>query len=63
MKPPRCRHTHDTRMPDDYLARSAWMAKTARTHDQTACPGCGLFRVWKRRASVTPSSAGVGGKA
>ena len=35
--------------PGDYGAWSEWAKRMAKTHDQLACPGCGLFKIWKRR--------------
>ena len=33
--------------PTGYLAWHEWAEKKARTHRQTRCPGCGLYKIWK----------------
>lgn len=43
-----CRNHTDA--PSGYLAWHEWAEKKARTHDQFRCPGCGLFKIWRKRA-------------
>lgn len=38
---------HAVGQPDGYFARRAWANGMLRTHVQTRCPGCGLWRVWR----------------
>lgn len=39
-------HTHDDQQPAGYIARSDWGMRMSRTHKQSKCPACGLYRVW-----------------
>jgi hypothetical protein len=32
--------------PRGYIARSSWAEVMAMTHDQRACRGCGLWKIW-----------------
>ena len=38
-----------TPAPSRYLAWHEWAEKKAKAHTQEQCPGCGLFKVWRRR--------------
>lgn len=42
------RRLHTT-CPTRYLAWHEWADKKSRRHYQVACPGCGLFKIWKRK--------------
>lgn len=46
--PERSRHTP---APEGYTEWFEWAEKKARTYDQVQCPGCGLFKIWRRRAA------------
>lgn len=41
-----------TPAPTFYVAWHLWAEQMGRTHDQSRCPGCGLFRIWTRRADA-----------
>ena len=38
-----------TKSPDGYLAWHEWAEKKAKTHEQTQCPTCGFWSIWKRK--------------
>jgi hypothetical protein len=41
-----------TPAPTFYVAWHLWAEQMGRTHDQSRCAGCGLFRIWTRRADA-----------
>lgn len=40
-----------TPCPDGYIARHEWAKRMSKTHAQTTCPGCGLWKIWLPRNS------------
>jgi hypothetical protein len=50
---------HEPGCPDDYMARQAWFAEMAKTHEQRQCPGCGLWRVWVKREATEVATAAL----
>ncbi|MGI5414251.1 hypothetical protein [Actinomadura luteofluorescens] len=36
-----------TPKPVGVLDWGEWAEEMSKTHDQTACPGCGLFLIWR----------------
>jgi hypothetical protein len=45
-----------TPAPTDYLAWHAWAERKLLTHDQFQCPGCGLWKIWKRKKKEAPNA-------
>jgi predicted RNA-binding Zn-ribbon protein involved in translation (DUF1610 family) len=41
------------KQPTDYGMAQEWAEKLLKTHDQLACPGCGRYTVWRKRAKIT----------
>lgn len=41
--------TGHTEGPGGYLSRLEWARQMTKTHTQTRCPGCGLWKVWVKR--------------
>ena len=39
-------NANHTPSPAGYLAWFKWAEKMMQTHDQTICPGCGLWKLW-----------------
>jgi len=37
---------HEPGRPSGYLAFDSWASDLSKTHRQTKCPGCGLWKVW-----------------
>lgn len=37
--------------PIGYAARLQWIAKMSNRYEQTQCPKCGLWSIWKKRKS------------
>jgi len=38
-----------TPCPRGYNEWHAWAARMYRTHTQSRCPGCGLYKIWEPR--------------
>jgi len=38
-----------TKCPEGYLQWHYWVERMAKTHKQIQCPGCGLYRIWRRK--------------
>jgi len=47
--PKRAKHTP---CPSDYVAWHEWAEKKAATHEQTRCPTCGRWAIWKPKPKV-----------
>lgn len=51
--PPPCSkahlHTTDPSEPLGYLAWHDWAERKSRRHYQVRCPGCGLYKIWRRK--------------
>ena len=39
--------------PTNYLAWHEWAEQMAKSHTQHRCPGCGYWRVWRPRESLS----------
>ncbi len=49
-----------TPRPDGFLAWHAWAERMSRTHRQTRCKGCDLYKIWVPRASSDPGASDAG---
>lgn len=45
--PEKKRHTPS---PFGYIAKHEWAEKKMKTHVQERCPGCGLYKVWRKKS-------------
>lgn len=43
------RDRRHTKCPDGYIAWHEWAEKKMVRHEQTICPTCGLYAIWKRK--------------
>lgn len=39
--------------PEGYLAWHEWAEAKAKTHRNTKCPGCGLYKIWTPKPPKT----------
>lgn len=44
------KHTHPEEDSLGYVAWHEWAERMMRTHTQHKCPGCGRYRVYRRKA-------------
>ena len=44
-----CKHTEG---PTGYIARHEWLERMAKRYNQTQCPKCGQWAIWKVRPKV-----------
>jgi hypothetical protein len=55
---------HYPDQPDRYRQWHAWAEQMSKTHIQSRCPSCGLFKVWTRldqpQVSDSPSPSDEG---
>lgn len=52
VKAPPCKNAKaHTPSPDGYVAWHEWAARMLKTHRQTKCRGCGLYKVWVKKTS------------
>ncbi len=51
-----CPNAEDhTPCPSSYLAWDEWAQRMAKTHRQSRCPGCGLWKIWVPKAPSVPA--------
>ena len=43
--------SNHTPQPEGYLQWHAWAARMIKSHKQTKCPSCGLWKIWVRKQS------------
>ena len=39
-----------TKSSEGYIARSDWMDRKSKRHNQEQCPTCGFWVIWKRKS-------------
>lgn len=54
--PSRSKHTP---CPSGYIAWHEWAEAKEKTHEQTQCPTCGFWAIWKRRRRAARDPAAV----
>ena len=47
-------HTFDVHEPTGYIGWHSWARDRAKTHKQSRCPDCGLWKIWTQRTEATP---------
>ncbi len=47
--------------PSGYGDWFEWAEKKGKTHDQTQCPGCGLYLIWKPKRRKVAAAGGSDG--